>query len=236
MRKIVICDDEQVVRQQLLLFCRHLEAEIGETFEITCYSNGEAVLEGALSDSHVLLLDIRMGSLSGLDVARRLRSAGSRACIIFITSLTHCALEGYSVHAFGFIAKPFDYMQFKRQLSDAFEAMDHRGGTSIALKGRNGTTIYRTDDVLYFEILGRTLSVVAKRERSDFAIPLKQIEDEVTRYGFFKTHKSYLVNLDYVQSISGGMLTMANGDEIPLSKHRKAAFMKELGRFARKIG
>lgn len=234
MRKIIICDDESIIRQQLVLFLRNIEKEQAESFEIRCYSSGEELLERFTEDTEIILLDIKMKKLSGVDTARLLREKNQNVCIIFITSMIEYALDGYDVHAFGFITKPLQYDVFRRQITDALSMTHHHRGIPLTLKAGSETTVYWTQDILYFEIYGRNLNVVTKEDTRKFLIPLSKIEEAVKGQDFFRVHKSWLINLSYIKRIDNDSIIMINDDSISLSKHRKNEFLQTFARYIRR--
>lgn len=235
MYKVAVCDDEPIMREQILLFLRHVEEEQGERFSIACFSSGEELLAQMDRDTQILLLDIRMGQLSGLDAARRLREENEGLCILFITSLAQFALEGYEVHAFGFLTKPLQYETFRRQILDAVHMVERRGGTVIALRGQNEVVIYQTNEILYFEVYGRIVNVVTANGSREFTVPLKEVEQQVEGKGFFRCHKSFLVNFRHICRVGTSTLEMDNGREVLLSKHRRGDFLTQFSRYVRGV-
>lgn len=233
MRKIAICDDEAIIRKQLLLFVKNLEPECGETFEVVCFSSAEELLDNLTEDTHILLLDIKMGGISGIDAARKIRERNQSLCIIFITTMTQYALEGYDVHAFGFVTKPLQYEAFRRTMLDALSILTQRSGVAIALKSKDEVVVYHSNAIFYFEVYGRILNVATQAEHREFTVPLKEVERQVEGLGFFRCHKSFLINCQHVKRIGVNSLLMADGREIPLSKHRRNEFLTEFSRYVR---
>jgi DNA-binding LytR/AlgR family response regulator len=147
--------------------------------------------------------------------------------------MVQCALEGYEVHAFGFVTKPLQYETFRRTIMDALHSLAQRTGVAIALKGRDDVVVYHSNNILYFEVYGRILNVVTQTETREFVVPMKEIEQQVEGLGFFRCHKSFLINCQYVKQIGANSLLMVDGREIPLSKHRKNEFLAEFSRYVR---
>lgn len=233
MRRLVICDDELIIQQQLCQFLERMQTECNEIFDILCFSSGEELLKKMPRDTQILLLDIKMGDLSGMDTARKLREKNKELCIIFITNMTQYALEGYDVHAFGFIKKPIQYEILCRKVQEALQAINSSFGMSLALKDMNQTDIYNTNDILYFEVYGRIVNVVTSIESKEYVVPLKKIENQLAGLGYYRCHKSFLVNCRHVKKISTSTLVMSDDREIALSKYRRNDFLKEFGRYVR---
>lgn len=231
MRKILICDDEAYVRDLLCDYLRQTEKLLGEEFQIVCCSSGEAMLEQA-ADADIVLLDIGMDTMSGMEAAHTLRRRSNNACLIFITSMTEYALEGYSVHAFGFLKKPVQFGTFFQQIEDALSTLAPRAGITVVLK--NGLELFRMNsrEILYIEVMGHNIRV--HHTHGDFQCParLSELEEALLPHGFFRCHKSYLINLDYIQRILPNSLLMTNQADIPVSKYRRKEFMTAFSKFA----
>lgn len=233
MYKLALCDDERFAREQILLLLRHFQEEYQEHLEITQFSSGEELLEHMAPDTQILLLDIKMGGLSGMDTARKLRERHPQLCILFITTMTQCALEGYDVHAFGFLVKPVRYESLARQLKDAITMLSHQRGQTISLKRQDSLAVFYSNDILYFEVYGRTMVVVTTHGQETFNIPLRDVERQVAGMGFLRCHKSFLVNAFHIQKIGLTSVFLSNGQEIALSKHRRAQFLLEYSQYIR---
>ena len=134
MRNIVICEDETNSQYLLLSHLEKYTKENGIDFNITIINSGEDLINQIPYNTDLLLLDIKMGQLSGMEAARILRKNNCNVKIIFITSMTQYALEGYEVHAFGFIKKPVSYIHFQRLLKDALKSLDKQEGHNIYIR------------------------------------------------------------------------------------------------------
>ena len=233
MWKVAICDDESIIRQQLFLYIKNLEREWGEPFSVACFASGEQLLEGMAPDTQILLLDIQMDGVSGMETARKLRETYPDLCLIFVTTMTQFALEAFDVHAFGFVPKPLLYEPVAKLLREAVGTLRDRAGASLALKGNDQVVVFPTNDILYFEVYGRTMLVVSTHGQETFNIPLRDVERQVAGMGFLRCHKSFLVNAFHIQEIGLTSVFLSNGQEIALSKHRRAQFLLEYSQYIR---
>ncbi len=115
MLKLIICDDEPVIYETIRNMLGRFSKECGISLDVSTCASGEELLGAVTPDVDILLLDIRMGELSGMNAARKIREKNSDICIIFVTTMTQYALEGYKVHAFGFLKKPLTYAHLKAE-------------------------------------------------------------------------------------------------------------------------
>lgn len=232
MRNLVICDDEINSQNLLVSFLERYCNETGELFNITIINSGEILIKDLSENADILLLDIKMGQLSGMEAARILRKNRLNVKIIFITSMTQYALEGYEVHAFGFLKKPVSYDSFKRQLSEALLSLDKQEGHIISLN--QGSTIFRinTNEILYFEAFKHEIQIFTFGGIQKCSTPLIKLEELVRDDPFFRCHKGFLVNFRYIKKINKDSLTMSNKIQIPLSKHRRKEFLIHFSKYA----
>lgn len=225
MRNVVICDDEKGMRDQLTGYLERLQPLTGESFQVTCLSSGEELLTQFPSDTDILLLDIQMGPISGMEAAKALRERYRHLCVIFITSQIQYALEGYAVHAFGFLRKPVQFGQFRQQMTDALALLSARQGVMVTLKAGGESHRINCNDIYYIEARGHTITVSFGNWKQEYSANIGSLESELEQCGFFRCHKSILVNLRLIQKISQSDVLMLNGETVPLSRHRRREFL-----------
>lgn len=230
-RRIVVCDDEWDARQQLCLYLKRLQQESGDRYEIFYFSSAEALLAEMPRDVHVILLDIQMEQTSGIDAARTLRAEGLDAHLIFITNNPAYALEGYDVHAYAYLRKPLLYEALKRHLMDAFAQIDQRSGGILSIPTPSGVDIIRCSDLIYVEVLRHQTTFVTVSGNSDYICSLNAVEERIRRYGFFRCHKSYLINLRKIIRVTADNVIMAGDHAVPLSKYRRKELLEQIAGF-----
>ncbi len=231
--KVAICDDDMHQIEQLQSYFYRLEAELNMKFELFFYSNAEELLEDILDDVEILMLDIQMGELSGMDAARRLRDRGMNQFLIFITSNVEYALEGYEVHAYAFLRKPLLYSQVKRYISEIVEKLETKKEETIVVKSSDKTYRLNCEEIDYIEVYGHDVKIVMKNKTVNCSTPLAELESKLGKAGFFRCHKSYLVNMNRISYIGQKDVVLVGGENIPVSKYKKkdltSAFLKYMG-------
>lgn len=224
--KIAVCDDEIQSLNQIDTYLHQIEEEAGIVLQTFYFSNGEDVLAHMPRDIDVVLLDIKMSTLSGIEVARRLRDEGASFYLFFITSNPQYALEGYSVHAYAFLCKPVQYAELKTYLLEVFAQIDNHRPYLLELKNGSESKIVDCNDLVYIEVYGHTcIAVLDHGERITCKTPLDKLEDELRSRGFFRCHKSYLVNLHKITCIRPSEVVMSDGTPVSLSRPRKQDFL-----------
>ena len=230
--KIAVCDDVADLRTQICSFLTQVAHEEGYEFDIVCYESAEDLLEHFDDDIQILLLDIMMSGATGMEAARRLRDNHKSLCIIFISVMVQYALEGYDVHAFGFLKKPLEYTAFKRQIREALASLQSERKRLVSLRSGTSIDVIDASQIVYIEVKGRNLTVATQRGQFSYAIPLKEVEP-VLGDDFFKCHKSYIVNFAHVRTVEASDIVMDDGSVVPLSKHRRKDCLIELSSFVR---
>ncbi len=232
MWKVIVCDDEAAVRAAVRAQLERFSGETGEQFCVKEIHSGEALLAQFSADTDLVFLDIKMEGITGMDAARRLRADRRDVCIIFITTMTQYAMEGYQVHAYGFLKKPLRYAQFRLQLLDALRHLAPRREESITL--RAGGEIYSIclAELIYLEVLDHDLRFVRSSGPLVCHATMSDMGEVLRGKGFFRCHKSYTVNLRHVAQISAAGVRMSNGDVLPVSKHRRKEFLEAFAAYA----
>lgn len=225
MLNVVVCDDEKAICDQLCVYLERLSALTGEIFNVTCLFSGEELLRKMPPNTDILLLDIQMCPISGMDAARELCKRYRNLCVIFITSQVQCALEGYAVHAFGFLCKPVNFGLFRQQMADAIEALTARHGISVVLRSHGEVYRFQSNEIHYIEAQGHSILITTQSRKQEYAVDLNAVERQLEGQGFFLCRRGLLVNLQQVQKIAQTELIMNNGDVLPLSRHRRKEFL-----------
>ena len=231
-RKLAVCDDEKVMIRQISAYLGQIQNEMQDSFEVSYYSSAEELVTHLDRSTEVLLLDISMGGMTGMEGARRLREGGYSGDIIFITSMEQYAIEGYSVHAFGFITKPVVFDELKDTLLKCLKKRDSQKRSVLAVETADGTEILNLNDIIYAEVYQHSTSFVLRRGRHlESAMQLSELESRLGGQGFFRSHRSYLVNMRHITKIGQTDLTLSDGSTVPLSRHRNKEFLTAYTRF-----
>lgn len=219
--RIAIVDDE--VRFASALAARVRECCPGDSVE-TFYS-GESYL--AASPAELLLLDIEMQGKSGMETARELRLRGDDTLLIFITGDRDAVFESFAVEAFSYLVKPVDIEALRRELSRAKKKLSEKASDTAepAITVKSGGTVSRVKlkDLIYAEVYGRIVLLHTTRGDIQYYGSLGDLEATVGN-DFFRTHRSFLVNLSFVERYHSTEITL-DGGSVPLTKRKYSAFV-----------
>lgn len=221
MFRIAICDEMQPQANELAEALRALSEEIpGQEVSIDIF-RGLKPLQKAMSECvyQLLFLETRIGGYSGIDFVRRLRLTDEETDVVFFSGEADSALAAYSVYPTGYLLKPVD----RKKLRDVFRhvADKYRQRPSIVLKGIDGGEhLISVDDILYIEVFGSELDVHCKRGVVLCAGTLAEACNLLTSQDFYRSHRSFIVNLRYAVGIERCQFRMINGDTVAVAKNR----------------
>lgn len=230
MIKIAFCDDDLSVLEDLCaLLVQYREKhdpEIGYAAFRSPLEFMAAMEKGACFD--VLFLDIIMPGQNGIDAAKEIRQLDQNIKIIFLSSSSEFALESYTVSAYFYQIKPVLQEEFTALLDSIVSECEKERQCSLVLRCKSGITRIALEKLEYCEVIGRTLLFHMKNgEILESMGSMNKLCNELMQYGnFLRPHRSFLVNMEYIKSISYKAITMEHLAEIPIP-HGKFAEMKE---------
>ena len=216
MRTIVICDDVEIERLLLKeILCQYFE-EINEEVSIIEYGSGETLVadveEGYL-DMELLLLDIYMKKLNGMETARKLRQLQCKVPIIFLTASPDYAIESYEVQDSGYLLKPFSEEKLMKLLNMILKTDMKR---RVAIKNRRQYRYPYTDDIVYIDSDKHNVTLHLSDGSEIVTVDkLVEIEKRINEKRFLHCHQSYLVNMDYVADVQDNFI-MKDGSIVPI--------------------
>ena len=232
--RIAICDDESKI-------CEMLNSKVKKIFpdaEIITYTSGKELLnDNTFPD--ILLLDIKMPDISGMDVASELRSRNFRNIIIFITGEEDEVFNSFDVQPFHFLVKPVLDDKLKTVLENATKELSNRKNNQTDnyefINIQSGTSHIRVNlsMLIYAEVYDRKTILHMKKENIEYYGQLSALEKLVGE-DFFRIHRSYLVNMRYVQRYDRTTVRMINGDKLSLSRRLYDDFLKAYMDYSRR--
>ena len=210
---IAICDDDSDQVRAL----RKLLAEWNSETVIKEYGSAEQFLFGYPDDKcDLLLLDIEMGGMNGMELAKSLRAKGDMLPIVFITGFSEYMGDGYDVEALHYLIKPVD----KDKLFMTLDRYSHnrKPKNRIILPCCEGSVITSSKNIIYLEAFGKKTQVALNSgNKITCSMGLSAVFEKLGE-GFVSCHRSYVVNLGYISSVSKTEITMDSGEKIPVSR------------------
>ncbi len=231
-----ICDDDPLMAQDLAGHLTNCMKENAITaYSVSSFPNGRALLERAGSFD-AIFLDVRMEQPDGMETARLLRRRGDRSLLIFVTVLKECVFDSFQVDAFDYLLKPMDGARFRQTMGRVLCSLEQRTAKDLVIQRGTGCEVVPLSDIVYCEVLGRKI-YLHKNDGAviDYYHKLADLERHVDGR-FFKCHRSYLVNLDYVCGCQDGQVLLSQGERIPASRLRERELTQALLRHMKERG
>lgn len=223
MIRIAYCDDRRDALEELK---RHLDRFMDENraLEITCDAFESAtellsrISAGAFYD--LIFLDIVMPVISGIDAAQEIYANNKVTQFVFLTTSKEFAVDAYAVEALDYLVKPIDAAGFRRAMQRFFAKGRNMETEELLVTERSGFAKVPLHMLCYVEVYDHYLfyhladgSTLKSREK------LSVLEEKLCGNNrFVKPHRSYIVNMEYVQRIDPTSLGLRNGSNIPISK------------------
>ena len=228
MLRILICDDDEAfarglsLRIRQLLQARELQAQLH-----TCVS-AEDVPAGMLERYDMAFLDIDFSgkNYTGIDIARRLRSLRRDAVILFVTNFPEYAPEGYEVQAFRYLLKSAVPAKLESYLEQALEQLE-RTTKTVTLNLYGESVRVPVEEILYVEAqLHEALMYLREGKILRFNTSIGTLEELLEPEGFLRIHKSYLVNMRYIQRLQCRQAELAGGAVLRVSEQNYGQLKK----------
>ena len=228
MLRVGLCDDDKGYMEELTDMVRQWAKENKLKIELFSCDNGDKLLaQSTASHMDIVILDIVMPLLNGMDTARELRAQDTAVKIIFLTSSPEFAVESYEVRAQDYLLKPVSYDRLREAL-DACCQMLCAEPKNMVLKTSFGFQKLYFGDVEYAEAQNKRVVFHLRTGREvDTPEPLHSLEDKlVSEDGFFKCHRSYLVYLPNVDHFNSTEIIMRSGRCVPIARGYAKAFQE----------
>lgn len=230
--KIAICEDEEVERT---LFASYV-ADWGENknipLQITCFSNPASLLtlveKGGYFD--LFILDIMMKPINGVELAKELRTFNQSASLLFVTATPQYMSMGYELEASHYLLKPVSKKQFHKGMDLAYKNYDP-STIPFIIQDHQQIISVETSNIMFIESFGHTSMIHTTNDTYTMRASLKSIAKTLRPPLFLMPHRSYLVNLNYVQSIAGTNIILKNDTSIPISRAKNKEIRQQYLRF-----
>ncbi len=216
--KIAVCDDEEFQTTYISERVRLWASDRSHIAEIHTFPSAESFLFSFSEekDFDILLLDIEMKKMNGVDLARSVRSESDRIQIVFITGFPDFIAEGYEVAALHYLMKPLDTDKLYGVLDRAAKNLG-REEKRLAITFMRETSYIPFDKISYIEAQLQYVTVHTDSGEARAKISLSEIETQLDDR-FFRCQRSFIINLSYVKKIKTAAVVLKSGEEIPIGR------------------
>lgn len=244
MLNALIVDDEAPARSEL----RYLLEETGRVDTIREALNAREAVESLVKSKEgtdqridVIFLDISMPKTSGMQLAEALHKLKNPPAVVFVTAYSEYALDAFEVDAVDYLMKPVEADRLARALDKVQARLKpapaaHSSVERIPVEKGGRKVLVPIDQIRYIEAKDDYSCIYTDTDRYLSTTSLAQLENKLTPHGFFRVHRGYIVNLEYVEDVevvSSGILQLGingiEGKKISVSRRRVVQLKRALG-------
>lgn len=225
MLRIAVCDDKPAFLWQIKTVIEG--QKIGsEHLQIETFENADSLITAHASNPfHIILLDVIMPLLNGIEAAKEIRQQDKSVKIVFLTSSSEFAVDSYTVKANDYLLKPLNTDRLFHCLTELAEDI-RKEAKRIIVKGQNAVHWVEINSIEYIEAQNKRVLLTLCDGRTIAATePLYTYEEKLLLAdGFFKCNRSYIVNIYQIDTYTLKEIKMRSGYRIPISRNRHKEF------------
>lgn len=226
---ITVCDDEAKILEEIASFIKQ-EFSQGN---VQTFADGESFISSTHERPDVLLLDIDMPGMSGMEVASHLTQEKAQTLIVFVTAHDELVYDSFKYHPFAFVRKKFLLEELRNVLKDCEKEIDGRKRRFV-FQSASKTINIAESDILYFESQANYLAVYTKGGDFRLRSTMANIENELQGSDFLRIHKGFLVNLEHIKILKSDALELDSGAKLPIGKSYSESAKESILRYMRR--
>lgn len=223
---IVICEDEVHFATHLNDIVQRYLQQKELSASILMDSSGEGFLRSG-STPDIILMDIKLSGKNGMDIMRQLRETGCTSPVIFITAYPEYVFQAFDVDAIQYLEKPINQTKLFSALDKAWNRAVSDCEKTILLTNKATISKVRIKDIVYCEVFNHQTILHTMTGQYSYSGTLDSLELKLDNH-FFRCHRSYLVNLDYVVDKEPGMAVLIGGSKVFISRRKQQEFTMRL--------
>ena len=227
MLRVAVVEDDLEMNELIQTYLRQYEQENQTQIEVISFLDGSEIAEQYNPVYDIVLMDIAMPGMDGMEAARHNRIIDPDVVLVFITNISQYAVEGYSVGALDFILKPLNYYAFSLRLARAIDRAERQAGGQILLTMPGRAVRLEVRSIYYVDVQNRMLCYHTEQEDFTLRGTMQMAEDQLKPYHFARCNYWYLVNLRHVTEVRKDTVVVAS-TELEISRRSRAAFLAAL--------
>lgn len=225
MLKIAVCEDVDIQYKILDRYLKGWALKKNMTIHPIRYKSSEEFLFNLNEniDTDILILDIQMEQMNGIELAKKVRERDEEIAIIFVTGVSEHMSKGYSVGAIDYILKPLKEDELSDSLDRAYRKIKQLKEKKESLKVVTDKQILkiRYSDIKYFVVYSHYVHIELLNKKITYKKRISDLEEELPKSHFLRCHRSYIVNLHFIKSIEKESLTLDDNTIIPISRGKR---------------
>ena len=234
MIRIAICDDEEKAVALHEQFVKDSLQACSIGYEITTYTQSRNLLYDITDDGFfydLILLDIEMPGISGMEIPQQIKSFLPNVRIIFVTSHTEYAIDAFELSIFRYVPKSNLEVKLTTAVTDAAKLIELETGQEYTIQTAKRMEKIPYKDIYYIQRDGKNASIVSSAGTSKVRKSLQQMFDELNTPEFIFIDRGYIVNIIQIMKISDGMAVLKNGEQLPISRSHLKEVKRQINQF-----
>lgn len=223
MNSLAICEDDSFMLEKLEEMAQRYVRSRGLNTAIRTFASGEELMKEP-GEFDVFLLDVKLPGMDGVELAKKL---GRRSQVIYVTAYREYAVDAFDVGAVHYLVKPVAEEQLFCALDRARERLGERPRETLGILKNGAYEKVQLSDILYCEVFDHKLIIHTRNGCYEYSGTLDVLEGKLDGR-FFRCHRSFLVNMDYVIRQEKGTAVLAGGEKVMVSRRRQQEFMQRL--------
>lgn len=223
--RVAVCDDDQAALGIIASSLKDVFAAHGVEATTSLFSSATELAKVMPTRRFdLLLLDIDMPELDGIEFGKQLRESHDKVDIMYISNREDKVFDSLRVSPVGFIRKSRFLEDMSEVVGNYLDARrDRHRNSMVVLKSGDNTYPVYVDQIIYIEGMRKQQAVhVDGREEAIFITrTMAELEEELSGEGFIRIHKGYLVNYRYIEVIEGSEVVLTNGWRLPVSRRKE---------------
>lgn len=234
--KIVLCDDHQMIAEELGQFIKKFDEKKQLQNEFLYFSKPSLLFQ-YMQDKPIdlIFMDLEFSNAEedGILWLKKIKKSFPRTIVIILTAFENRYKEGYEARAFRFMTKPIDENELFEYLQVSMEELQLTESISLMRRGIPHNIFIR--DICYFSAQSGGSELWTRTDMYLCEESLLQWEQQLPATIFFRCHSKYLVNLTHIVKFEHQVLTLVNGEKIPVSRRKWKAFQLAYMKFDTKF-
>ena len=227
--RIALCDDSDMERRIIRFMIDQYIKEHGYSILVEEFTSGDALLNSDVISYDLIILDIYMGGLNGIDTAKELLHIHPKGKIIFCSSSNEFAEESYDVEAFRYLVKPISMEKLSQCLDRFFQLNADKKVLEYKYQRTNRMMLLK--DVVWIEAAGRHSIIHTEKEQIETNTSLAEFTEKLMSTDFVKPIRYALVALKAVKEVTADTLVLSDGTEIPVSREKRKEIQEAFMQF-----